>query len=106
MVRGDLSEKIARLRTAMALLGHPLIVVETYRTQERQDALYAQGRTKPGAQVTWTKHSMHTDGRAVDLAFSGPEPFNEAHPWGLLKTCAETVGLKGLGVRDHGHWEV
>lgn len=105
-VRGDLAHKVARLQMAMAMLGHPIIVVETWRSQERQDSLYAQGRTEPGPQVTWTKHSRHTDGEAVDVAFAGAEPYSEAHPWELLKTCAERVGLKGLGTRDRGHWEV
>lgn len=31
----------------------------TYRAQAEQDALYAQGRTKPGAKVTWVKNSAH-----------------------------------------------
>lgn len=32
----------------------------TYRAQAEQDALYAQGRTTPGAIVTWTKSSLHS----------------------------------------------
>lgn len=105
-VRGDLAEKVTRLRLVMAMLGHPIRVVETFRTQNRQDDLYAQGRTEPGARVTWTRTSLHTDGRAVDVAFAGPEPYSEAHPWDLLATCAQRVGLEGLGVKDCGHWQV
>lgn len=103
---GELAEKVTRLLMAMDCLGHPVFITETFRPQARQDELYAQGRTKPGVQVTWTKHSRHTDGCAVDLAFDDAEPWSEAHPWDLLKTCAEAIGLHGLGARDRGHWEI
>lgn len=43
------------------------LVVETYRPQSRQDQLYAQGRTKPGNKVTWTKNSFHTSRKALDV---------------------------------------
>lgn len=41
-------------------------ISETYRTQDRQNELYAQGRTKPGNIVTWTKQSRHTSRSALD----------------------------------------
>lgn len=37
------------------------------RTQAEQDELYAQGRTKPGPKVTWTRNSRHIGGYAIDL---------------------------------------
>lgn len=43
------------------------LIVETYRAQSRQDYLYAQGRTRPGKKVTWTKNSIHTKKNAVDI---------------------------------------
>ena len=43
------------------------LVVETYRPQSRQNQLYAQGRTKPGNRVTWTKNSFHTSRKALDI---------------------------------------
>lgn len=48
--------------------GLEMVVIETYRPQERQDALYAQGRTAPGKVVTWTRHSKHTLRLAADVA--------------------------------------
>ena len=42
-------------------------ITETYRSQERQNELYAQGRTKPGQIVTWTKNSRHKSRRAWDI---------------------------------------
>lgn len=51
----------------------PFMVTEGVRTKQRQADLYAQGRTKPGAIVTWTMNSRHIPGKdgtgkAVDLA--------------------------------------
>jgi len=46
---------------------YPILVIEGLRSQERQEDLYSQGRTKPGPIVTWTKTSKHTEGKAVDV---------------------------------------
>ena len=43
------------------------LVVETYRSQARQNKLYAQGRTAPGNKVTWTRNSKHTTRKALDV---------------------------------------
>ena len=53
---------------ACQVLPFDVIVVEGVRTIQRQQDLYAQGRTKPGKVVTWTMNSKHIDGLAVDLA--------------------------------------
>lgn len=47
--------------------GENMVILETYRTQERQDSLYAKGRTAPGDIVTSAKRSFHTLGMACDL---------------------------------------
>ena len=47
--------------------GLNVLITETYRSQERQDYLYAQGRTRKGNKVTWTKNSRHTSRRAWDI---------------------------------------
>lgn len=47
--------------------GKSIKIVEAYRSQERQNALYAQGRTTTGKIVTWTKTSVHTKRLAVDV---------------------------------------
>lgn len=53
-----------------ANLGYNLTVVETYRTFERQAALYQQGRTTPGNIVTDAEEgqSYHNYGVALDLS--------------------------------------
>lgn len=43
------------------------LVVETYRSQARQNYLYSLGRTIAGTKVTWTQVSIHTKRNAVDL---------------------------------------
>lgn len=43
--------------------GLDLLVTCTYRPQHEQDALYAQGRTKPGRIVTWARTSFHSYAR-------------------------------------------
>lgn len=50
-------------------------VIETYRPQSRQNALYAKGRTAPGPKVTQTLRSRHTEGLAVDIC-----PFRNKQP--------------------------
>ena len=47
--------------------GHPFRVLEVYRTQARQNKLYAQGRTAPGPVVTMTLKSNHTKRLACDI---------------------------------------
>lgn len=42
-------------------------IIEAFRTQERQNSLYEQGRTKPGPVVSWTLKSYHTLRLAVDV---------------------------------------
>lgn len=63
---------------AIAISPVDFMVIEGVRTPERQRALYAQGRTKPGKVVTWTLNSNHFRqadgyGHAVDLL---PAPYD------------------------------
>jgi peptidoglycan L-alanyl-D-glutamate endopeptidase CwlK len=53
---------------AMAKAGLEFVVTCTFRSQQEQDQLYAQGRTMPGPIVTWTEHSKHSEGKAFDVA--------------------------------------
>lgn len=43
------------------------VVFEALRTRERQDWLYAAGRTRPGAIVTKARESWHLYGLAADI---------------------------------------
>ena len=84
--------------------GYKVEVAETYRSQARQDALYAQGRTDPGAVVTWTRASNHTAGRAADVVIDGSYDNPEAYQ--RLMRIAREEGLRTLGPRDPGHLEL
>jgi len=69
----DLSPKAAEAaRAALSecgLKGLTVLITCTYRSGAEQDALYAQGRTKPGAKVTNAKagQSFHQYRCALDL---------------------------------------
>ena len=52
--------------------GVNIFITEAHRSQERQNYLYAQGRTRPGKVVTWTRNSNHTGAMAWDIAVSPP----------------------------------
>lgn len=94
--------------------GTPMFVVEGVRTVQRQQELYAQGRTKPGQIVTYkdgvkfkSNHQLHPDGfgYAVDCAFvplpTREDPFSRQWPWeqyGLL--------LEGHSVQWGGRWKM
>lgn len=64
----EMREKAMLFATRMAEVGIPFMFTCTFRSQAEQDALWAQGRTKPGPKVTWTRRSKHTEGRAFDIA--------------------------------------
>jgi len=50
--------------------GLSVVITQTYRTKDEQDAIYAQGRTAPGKIVSWAQwpNSMHAWGLAFDVA--------------------------------------
>lgn len=122
-VHADLVGKVQRVLTAMAALGHPMVVTDGVRTDARQAELYAQGRTAPGRIVTHadgvTVRSRHQIslvdglGRAVDCAFldaDGRPSWAEHHPWALYGQMAEVLGLVWGGrwqkLRDRPHVEL
>jgi hypothetical protein len=84
--------------------GHDVEVAEAGRSQDRQDYLFAQGRTRPGPVVTWTRHSEHTRGRAVDVTIDGG--WDDTAAFRLLQRVAREEGLQTLGARDPGHLQL
>ncbi len=99
--RDRLEKVIDRMRDEF---GHAVQVVETVRSQARQDALFAQGRTTPGAIVTWTKNSKHGNGLAADLVVDGS--WQNPAGYAQLAAVARQEGLRTLGSRDPGHVEL
>jgi uncharacterized protein YcbK (DUF882 family) len=101
----QLQSKLARVASRMREeTGHDVTISETYRSQARQDALYAQGRDADGPVVTWTKNSKHTQGRAVDVELDGGEASLDAYK--TLQRIANEEGLRTLGTKDPGHLEL
>lgn len=84
----------------------PVYLVEGFRSQHRQDELYAKGRTTPGPKVTWTRFSWHTVGLAVDLAFVDADPWSQDHPWKRLRATAHACGFDApaFDQGDLGHY--
>ena len=99
--RDRLEKVIDRMRDEF---GRAVTVVETVRSQARQDALFAQGRTAPGAIVTWTKNSKHGKGLAADLVVDGS--WQNPAGYAELAAVARQEGLRTLGSRDPGHVEL
>lgn len=81
--------------------GLNVLITETYRSQERQNYLYEQGRTRPGNIVTWTKNSRHTSRRAWDICknVKGQEYADS----GFFKACGQIA--KELGITWGGTWK-
>jgi len=83
-----------------------VVVFETYRSQERQNWLYEQGRTRPGRIVTWTKNSRHKQREAVDMVFldkNGNYTWNG--DWNKLIELGEQCGLYNLAPKEKAHFQ-
>lgn len=76
-----------------------IFITETYRSQGRQDYLYAQGRTRSGQIVTWTKKSNHTGRMAWDIACNGGNLYDKN-----MITKAGNIA-KSLGITWGGSWK-
>lgn len=79
--------------------GLRVFLTETFRSQARQNELYAQGRTKPGNIVTWTRKSYHTLGMAWDIAVCPPL---ELYDEGTLYVAGQVA--QDLGIEWGGSW--
>lgn len=100
----ELQSKLARVMARMKEeTGIDVNVGETYRSQARQNALFAQGRETPGQVVTWTQNSKHTQGRAVDVTLGGGAGMDA---YATLQRIAGEEGLRTLGAKDPGHLEL
>lgn len=101
----ELRIRVERVISRMASEhGHSVSVVETYRSEERQAALHAKGRSAPGEIVTWTMDSLHTQGRAADLVVDGD--WSNTAAYERLQRIAREEGLTTLGMKDAGHVEL
>jgi len=96
----------------MRYLGKPIRITEAFRSSERQQELYAVGRTQPGAIVTGARPgtSAHELGRAFDITFLGPGYSAPGQWWELAGEVGEWLGLRWGGrfksFRDRPHFEI
>lgn len=87
-------------------------VVQGVRTQEQQDDLFAQGRTKPGKIVTWTRKSNHllqSDGygHAIDIVpiINGRMDWETLENFTVLAALMFRAAMEtGTKIAWGGHW--
>jgi peptidoglycan L-alanyl-D-glutamate endopeptidase CwlK len=96
----------------MEKLGHPVRIVQGFRSQGEQNKLYAQGRTTAGNIVTNARggESFHNYGLAVDFTFR-KEGYNaSAELWETLGVVGESQGFawggRWLNFPDKPHFEM
>lgn len=86
-----------RFLHACTLKGINILITCTYRDNEYQDYLYAQGRTRPGKIVTNAKggESAHNYKVAFDFCplVGGKPDWNDTKLWKEIGAIGQSVGL-------------
>jgi peptidoglycan L-alanyl-D-glutamate endopeptidase CwlK len=98
-------ERVEKFLNAAKAAGIDLLITSTYRDNASQNALYAQGRTKPGKIVTNAKagQSLHNYKCAVDVV-----PIVAGKPrWDVKEEIWQQVGAlgKAAGLEWAGDWK-
>lgn len=83
----DLQPKLNSFLSSCKENGIDILVTCTYRSNDEQADLYAQGRTKPGQVVTWakpgeSKHNLQIAGQPASKAFDMVPLRNGKLVWG------------------------
>ena len=103
-LRGVDSRLVNVVKRAIEITTQDFMVLEGLRSQERQDELYAQGRTKPGPIVTWVKVGTHTSGTAVDLV-PYPVDWNDLSKFDAIsKAMFQAAKEQGVRIRWGADW--
>ena len=108
------ARKAQELVDACAKKGITIIVTQGIRTNAQQDALYAQGRTKPGKVVTNAKagQSIHNYGVAFDIAVieKGVITWGNLAAYNKVGAIGRSIGLSWggdwIGFKDLPHFEL
>lgn len=109
-LKGVHPDLVAVLKHAISISPQDFTVLEGVRSQARQLELYAQGRTKPGQVVTWTKTSNHFKradgyGHAVDIA-PFPIDWNDTKRFdAVAKAMFQAAEALGIGIRWGADWD-
>lgn len=101
-VNPELSQRMANTLEGTRSEGVDATVFETHRSMERQDSLYAQGRSAPGRIVTNVRGggSWHNYGLAADVIMyneQGTPGWHNDAPWDRYGAHAEANGLEWGG---------
>lgn len=111
-LRGVHPDLVAVVHRAIEITEQDFMVIEGVRTQERQDKLWAQGRTKPGSIVTWTKdassHGIGKDGygHAVDIC-PFPVDWNDISKFDAIYVAMMAAAQElGVRLRYGGDWDM
>lgn len=97
----DTQEKCKAFIAGCLLEGIDVIITSTYRDNESQAALYAQGRTKPGAIVTkapagYSFHNYHVAFDFVPIK-DGKAIWGDSHLWQICGDVAAKADLEWGG---------
>lgn len=105
-------QKLILFESKLAQNGIKVMLTAGFRSFDEQNALYANGRTKPGKKVTNARggESWHNYGLAADYAFviNGKVTWNG--PWAtfgrIAKMCSLEWGgdFKSIVDRPHVQW--
>ena len=113
LLHPSLRPKAEELIKKAKAAGYEIIITQTLRTKAEQDALYAQGRTKPGNIVTNAIYpqSLHCWGVAFDIAvvINGKANWDIRH-YDKIGPLGESLGLVWGGrwknFPDRPHFEL
>jgi peptidoglycan L-alanyl-D-glutamate endopeptidase CwlK len=94
-----LAEKLIETAVAQGITAK---VISGYRSYAEQDALYAQGRSKPGQIVTKARggYSWHNFGLAFDIGIfsaDGKKYYGESPSYAVVGKIGESLGLEWGG---------
>jgi peptidoglycan L-alanyl-D-glutamate endopeptidase CwlK len=107
-------ERVEKFLAVCKAEGIDLLVTSTYRDNQSQEALYAQGRTKPGVKVTNARagQSFHNYRCAVDVVpmMNGKPVWNVKDPvWQRVGALGKAAGLEWAGdwtrFKEYAHFQ-
>lgn len=101
------ADRVAKAVAHCYQLGYPVEVFEGYRSPERQDWLYAQGRTRDGKVVTKARawESWHQFGLACDIALLINGKWSWDFDAAKVSQCFIDQGLEWLSPFEMCHFQ-
>lgn len=116
-LRPELAYRAGLILAACHAIGHPIRIIETARSLDRQRWLWQSGREREGPILTQampggSHHTPDANGQAsaCDWLWIHADPWSMDRPWMLLGELAEAVGLTWGGrwesPRDYGHTQL